>query len=94
MKRVPKAVLEAIALKIRYPRILELGLEVKTDHALDYVKWYDLKKALRKHKITKKFGEYFGIQTCFEHGPYAHDVEAVLERIFSGKLIGTQKDWD
>jgi len=94
MKRVHKAVLEAIALKARYPRIFALGLEVKTDQALDYVKWDDLKKALRKHKITKKYGEYYGCQTAFEYGPFAHDVEAVLERIFSGILIGTQKYFD
>jgi hypothetical protein len=94
MKRVHKDVLKAIAQKAIYPRICELGLEIKQVEGYDYVEWKPLRKALLKHKITKKYGEYYGCQTAYEHGPYAHDVEAVLERIASGTLKGTQKDWD
>ena len=96
MKRVPKEILEVIAQKMLYPRIRELGLEIKQvgTEGYDYVEWKPLRKALLKRKITKKYGEYYGCQTAFEQGPYAHDVEAVLERIKSGNLQGTQKDWD
>ena len=47
-------------------------------------------------KIDKQFSEMFGIQTCLVDGPYAWDVEAVLERIASGRLTGTQHPmgWD
>jgi hypothetical protein len=34
--------------------------------------------------------ELFGVQTQILQGPYAWDVEAVLERMMSGKLTGTQ----
>jgi len=95
MKRVNKAILEIIALRAKYPRICELGLEIK-DIGQGYkcVKWEELHKALRKRKIAKLYGQYYGMQTAHEYGPYVHDVEAVLERIFSGNLTGTQKYWD
>jgi hypothetical protein len=78
--------------KIRYPRIRELGLLVYAD-PIDHIKWKEL---FSKLKIDEQelFNKYFGRQTCCESGPYAHDVEAVLERMLSGKLTGTQEYWD
>ena len=54
------------------------------------------------HKLTNKMGEEwsnkfnecFGIQTCPEGGMWAHDVEAVLVRMKTGKLTGSQLIWD
>lgn len=77
-----------------YPRLEEIGVKIHEDKSLDYVCWTDLKKALKGKGWAKQFGEYFGSQTCYVDGPYAHDVEAVLERIESGRLTGTQKYWD
>lgn len=80
-----------------YPRIYELGLVVIRE-PVDYIPSKKINKILRKLCLTKKFSDYYGIQTGLlidgEIGFYAWDVEAVLERIFSGKLIGTQKFWD
>ena len=53
-----------------------------------------LKSFLEKNGIKKRFAELFGIQTQVMDGPFAHDVEAVLERMASGKLKGTQLLWD
>ena len=81
-------------MKSEYPRINKLGLKVLYKKDMPYVDRKKLVTALRKHKIVKKFSELFGIQTAFVEGPYAYDVEAVLERIYSGKLTGTQLLWD
>lgn len=55
----------------------------------------DLIKGLKKAKISiKLFKKYFGIQTCPSGGVYPWDAEAVLERIRTGKLIGTQESMD
>jgi hypothetical protein len=78
----------------QYPRIQELGIKIYYDKDLAYIKWVELRKVLRKNKITSPFHAFFGIQTCYLDGPYAHDVEAVFERIKSGKLLGSQQDWD
>jgi hypothetical protein len=72
-----------------YKRIDESGLEVH-NNGMDYVKREDLKKLLKKRGWTRLFGKYYGIQTSCMLGPYAHDVEAVLERIISGELKGSQ----
>ena len=80
-------------LKNKYPRIEALGLKVETD-PLEYVNRRKLNGALKKKHITKLFGKLYGIQTSYIDGPYADDVEAVLERIASGKLIGSQLLWD
>jgi hypothetical protein len=55
---------------------------------IPHVKWDDIRKALGDQ--YGRFQDLFGIQTCLAEGPYASDVEAVLERMVSGKLIGTQ----
>lgn len=74
-----------------YPRIAELGVTVHRE-PVAHVKNEELNKALGDRK--KEFGRLFGIQTCLIDGPYAWDVEAVLERMASGKLTGTQLEPD
>jgi hypothetical protein len=78
--------------KKHYPRIVQFNIEIQLD-PMEYVKWTDIKKALNK-KQHKQFNSLFGIQTCYIDGAYPWDVEAVLERMVSGELTGTQLEWD
>ena len=77
-----------------YPRIKALGIPVFQDRNVEYVSFNSLKKALKDKGITRKFHKLFGIQTCYELGLYPWDVEAVLEKMASGELIGSQLNWD
>lgn len=43
---------------------------------------------------VEEFSDLFGIQTQCIDGMYQHDVEAVLQRMYSGKLTGSQLIWD
>lgn len=78
----------------KYPRIEQFGLIISTDkpgppgiHYSEFlIKIPDEKKTL--------FSDLYGCQTCGENGAYPWDVEAVLERMESGKLTGTQLHWD
>ena len=78
--------------KESYPRCKEAGLTVEDGVVL--------KESLKAYLMclgplnAEKFHDYFGVQTVDAKGPYAWDVEAVLERMKSGKLILTQLDWD
>lgn len=78
-----------------YPRIFELGLTVitKCPNSIPGIDGKELAKKLGKKK-TKIFSDLFGCQTCGENGMHVYDVEAILERMASGKLQGTQKFWD
>lgn len=77
-----------------YPRIAELGMTI-IKSPISHITWTDLDEKIHDAGLDReKFGDYFGIQTCYIKGPYPWDVEAVLERMMSGKLTGTQKDWD
>lgn len=82
-------------MKIHYPRITKLGIDIitKYSNAIPGVSFEQIKEKLGDKKY-KVFVELFGCQTCGMNGPYAYDVEAVLERMSSRKLIGTQKFWD
>lgn len=86
-------------LKNPYPRISELKIKIYNE-PVDHVIGEDIDAALlRVNLSTKQFDDYFGVQTCLlrddgKRGLYSWDVESVLERMLSGKLTGTQKDWD
>jgi hypothetical protein len=86
-------------LKNPYPRISELKIKVY-NKPIDHVISGDVQVALLRNGLSvEKFHEFFGVQTCLlredgKRGLYSWDVESVLERMMSGKLIGTQKDWD
>ena len=73
-----------------YPRITSLGIPINSG----CVRWDDVTPQLNKLGIREKFGKLFGIQTQTIYGPFASDVEAVLERIMSGRLTGSQLFWD
>lgn len=78
----------------KFPRIAELGIAVH-DHSaggFSYVARDDLAAALGDR--WEDFCEHFGTQTCPIGGLFAWDVEAVLERMVTGKLTGSQLDWD
>jgi hypothetical protein len=75
---------------MEYKWIEKFGLKVHKEQTVDYVKWDELKKLMKKHKMTKQFNKMFGVQTCLASGPYAWDVEAVLTNIMENRLIGSQ----
>jgi hypothetical protein len=80
--------------KILYPNLIKLGVEIHNE-PYPHIYWDDLDAALKKNNLDKeKFSKYFGAQTMIlingKACPYPHDVEAVLERMKSGKLTGTQ----
>ena len=80
-----------------YKRIEELGIVVThtEDEYPDGVKRSEIIKALNKNKMDMDlYFKLFGCQTMSGNGAYPHDVEAVLERMMSGELTGTQKFWD
>lgn len=78
-----------------YPRISELGLTIvtKCPNSIPGVSFAEIKEKLgnKKYKI---FADMYGCQTCGMNGPYVYDIEAVLERMMSGKLKGTQLFFD
>ncbi len=81
-----------------FPRCKEVGLKPKQCSEW----WIIPREALMLLYATKgkrwanKFNKFYGCQTQFGEGPFAHDVEAVLERMVTGKKIGTQslEGWD
>jgi len=78
-----------------YPRINELGLTIiiNNPNAIPGINFKEILKKLGEEKY-KIFSDMFGCQTVGENGAYIYDVEAVLEKMASGKLTGTQKYWD
>jgi hypothetical protein len=56
--------------------------------------WDDLRGQLEALGIASQFSAYFGIQTTMDKGPFASDVEAVLNRIYKKKVTGTQLHMD
>jgi len=81
--------------KSPYPRLKQIGITLTVHTSgFHYVLPLDLNAALEKHNIREQFNKLFGVQTCCMEGPYASDCESVLERIFSGKLTGSQLEWD
>lgn len=83
--------------KEKYPRLEELGVEVIDDpqKGPPGVNWIQLQLALNNAGFSiEQFCNYYGVQTAGENGMYPWDVEAVLERMMSGKLQGTQLLWD
>ena len=84
-----------------YPRCYELSIPVWTPKktTLNFVPRRALHERLdeidKDHPgFHEAYGQFFGVQTTGQGGPYAHDVEAVLERLVSGNLTGTQLIWD
>ena len=71
-----------------------MGVPIFYDSGIEYVTLADLSKALKTKGRRSKFHKLFGVQTCPESGLYPWDVEAVLERMASGRLQGSQKFWD
>jgi hypothetical protein len=78
-----------------YPHIKKLGLKIIMDcpNSIPRINGKELDRKLGKEK-SKIFSKLFGCQTCGANGMYVYDVEAVLERMDSGKLVGTQLFWD
>lgn len=80
-----------------YPRLEELGVEVIYDRRKGPpgVNWIHLQLALAEAGLSiEDFSRIYGIQTAGGNGMYPWDVEAVLEKMMSGKLQGSQLVWD
>lgn len=76
--------------KISYPRCEQIGVVIFQD-PIAHISRSDLQKCLEKAGLDQdKYAEFYGIQTQYVSGPYPWDVEAVLERMMSNKLTGTQ----
>lgn len=80
-----------------YPQITKLKIPIRENGGTPYIFGNDLDKVLTAVQ-RKQFNAFFGIQTCMvvdgKTGLYPWDVEAVLARMFTGKLQGTQLFWD
>jgi hypothetical protein len=77
-------------MKKLYPRCYQIGVSV-IESPIHHVNRDELNKCLVKANLNPDtYVELFGVQTQILQGPYAWDVEAVLERMMSGKLTGTQ----
>jgi hypothetical protein len=87
-------------IKASWPRIAAMGLPVhRTAGGTAFVPRDVLHHVLdvKDEEIPgfrKRYGDMFGVQTMCYGGPYPWDVEAVLERMLSGKLTDTQLLWD
>ena len=76
--------------KISYPRCKQIGVVIFKE-PIEHISRSNLQKCLEKAGLDQdKYAELYGIQTQYVSGPYPWDVEAVLERMMSGKLTGTQ----
>ena len=73
-----------------FPRCEQIGTTIILE-PIAHIPRSNLRECLNKAGINEDtYAELYGIQTQCVHGPYPWDVEAVLERMMSGKLIGTQ----
>ena len=78
----------------QYPRLSQLGIKVSAS-PIPHVTWKEIDVAVIRAGLNREeFQTYFAGQTCITQGAYPYDVEAILERMMSGKLTGTQEYWD
>ena len=98
-KDIDEIVCEAVCQHaLDYPNIFKLNIPIHREGRIEYVLGEDIKKKLTKEQ-SDKFDEYFGVQTCLrtkegKSGLYLWDVDSCLARIFTGKLEGSQLNWD
>lgn len=80
--------------EITYPRIEQYGLVISNDKpGPPGIHWSEFLAKI-PYEQKDRFSELMTGQTCSENGAYPWDVEAVLERMNSGRLTGTQLYWD
>jgi hypothetical protein len=80
-----------------YKRIDELGIPINAGCEQSYpgVSFEDVTRCLKEANLSVEiFDDLFGCQTCGPNGAYPWDVEAVLEKMISGRKTGTQLFWD
>ena len=79
---------------MKYPRVAQFKLKIDASHpGPPGIQFRELQEKLggRYPEFAKLFGTG---QTCGGNGAYLWDVEAVLERMESGKRTGSQLFWD
>ncbi len=77
-----------------YPRCHALGICLLNVKNVGFVVPDSEMERVLEPKQRKIFDDYYGVQTRISEGMYAWDVEAVLERMTSKRLTGTQLLWD
>ena len=89
-----------------YPRLTEIGVKIVETSSFIYIDTNELREKFAEKApnpvvakaLGQQFSELFGVQTCpvvpGVRAVYAWDAEAVIERMISGKLTGTQLLWD
>ena len=73
-----------------YPRCEQIGVTI-IQEPVPHINRANLHECLLNDGLDlEEYSELYGVQTQYVDGPYPRDVEAVLERMMSGKLTGTQ----
>jgi hypothetical protein len=73
-----------------FPRCEQIGATIILE-PISHIPRANLRECLNRAGIDEEiYADLYGIQTQCAYGPYPWDVEAVLERMMSGKLTGTQ----
>lgn len=63
-----------------FPTLSALGLPVKYNYAgVPYVPWDDVIRAVRPRGWEQEFASKFGSRGGLQEGPFAHDLDEVLE---------------
>lgn len=71
---------------MQYPFLEKYNLPVERREGMAYVPSKELDDVLVARGIKEQFIKLFGVQTQMMGGPFAWDVECVLERIERGSL--------
>lgn len=71
---------------MQYPFLEKYNLPVERREGMAYVPFQDLDDVLESRGIKEQFIKLFGQQTQMLGGPFAWDVECVLERIDAGRV--------
>jgi len=81
-------------MKTTYPQLNKLNLTIVAK-PVPHVRWDDIEKAtLATPGLYRYVNEGLTGQTCYREGCYPWDLEALLERFFTGRKTGTQLVWD
>jgi hypothetical protein len=81
-----------------YPNITKLGIKIYNE-PYPHCKFDEIHTVLKRNKLNcKLFSKYYGSQTCIvvdgKGCPYPWDIDPIIERLLTGKIVGSQKYWD
>jgi hypothetical protein len=67
---------------MQFPRLEQLDIMTTEENGMTVVPWSELKEALEMTGMQDRFDELFGVRMSGTMGPFAHDVDAVLDECF------------